>query len=235
MRVIALTTLPVAVALLIGPLVGAFILLGTELPVLPANLIGMTLSAALMPVVGIAITLLFFDLRVRERSRPRERTPPGSSSSLAVPRARDGDRIGRDRERDRHGRVSVARARAHRRSVSRGSRRRDHPAPAPGHVADLRDDRRPGRTAGVSVASDLLSLASVAAIPLLDGWIGLGVGALAALAVWERRSIRPGSRRARPCSPTPPGPPGSRSSGPTAFTKRPGASRSSSDRVSPAS
>jgi MFS family permease len=35
----------------------------------------------------------------------------------------------------------------------------------------------------VSVTSDLLSLLSVAAIPLLDGWIGLGVGWLAALAV----------------------------------------------------
>jgi MFS family permease len=35
----------------------------------------------------------------------------------------------------------------------------------------------------VSVASDLLSFLSVAAIPLLDGWIGLGVGWLAALAV----------------------------------------------------
>ena len=39
-----------------------------------------------------------------------------------------------------------------------------------------------GRRA-VSVASDLLSFLSVAAIPLLDGWIGLGVGWLAALAV----------------------------------------------------
>lgn len=39
-----------------------------------------------------------------------------------------------------------------------------------------------GRRA-VSVASDLLSLVSVAAIPVLDGWIGLGVGWLAALAV----------------------------------------------------
>jgi MFS family permease len=39
-----------------------------------------------------------------------------------------------------------------------------------------------GRRA-VSVASDLLSLVSVAAIPLLDGWTGLGVGWLAALAV----------------------------------------------------
>jgi MFS family permease len=39
-----------------------------------------------------------------------------------------------------------------------------------------------GRRA-VSVASDLLSLVSVAAIPLLDGWVGLGVASLAALAV----------------------------------------------------
>jgi MFS family permease len=39
-----------------------------------------------------------------------------------------------------------------------------------------------GRRA-VSVISDLLSLMSVAAIPLLDAWIGLGVGWLAALAV----------------------------------------------------
>jgi MFS family permease len=39
-----------------------------------------------------------------------------------------------------------------------------------------------GRRA-VSVTSDVLSLLSVAAIPLLDGWIGLGVWGLAALAV----------------------------------------------------
>jgi MFS family permease len=39
-----------------------------------------------------------------------------------------------------------------------------------------------GRRA-VSVTSDLLSLVSVAAIPLLDAWIGLGIGWLAALAV----------------------------------------------------
>ena len=44
-------------------------------------------------------------------------------------------------------------------------------------VADL-----VGRRA-VSVTSDLLSLMSVAAIPLLDAWIGLGIGWLAALAV----------------------------------------------------
>ena len=69
-RVSALTTLTVVLALLVGPLIGAFVLLGTQLPVLLANLIGMTISAAVMPVVGIAITLLFFDLRSRERESP---------------------------------------------------------------------------------------------------------------------------------------------------------------------
>jgi hypothetical protein len=66
-RVSALTMLAVGVGLLVGPLIGAFILLGTQVPVLLANLIGLTLTAALMPLIGIAITLLFFDLRTRER------------------------------------------------------------------------------------------------------------------------------------------------------------------------
>jgi hypothetical protein len=65
-RVSALTTLTVAAALFVGPLVGAVVLLETNLPVLLANLIGVGVSAALMPVVGIVITLLFLDLRVRE-------------------------------------------------------------------------------------------------------------------------------------------------------------------------
>ena len=69
-RVSALTMLTLALALLVGPLVGALILLGTELPVLLGNVIGMTVSAAVMPIVGITITLLFFDLRTRERESP---------------------------------------------------------------------------------------------------------------------------------------------------------------------
>jgi hypothetical protein len=66
-RVSALTTATVALALLVGPLVGAFVLLETQLPVFAANVIGVAISAALMPVVGIAITLLFLDLRSRAR------------------------------------------------------------------------------------------------------------------------------------------------------------------------
>jgi hypothetical protein len=64
-RVSALTTVTVGTALLIGPLVGALVLLRTELAVLPSNLIGVAVSAAVMPIVGIAITLLFLDLRAR--------------------------------------------------------------------------------------------------------------------------------------------------------------------------
>jgi hypothetical protein len=53
--------------LLVGPILGAVVLLNTHLPVLPANLIGVAVSAALMPLVGITITLMFLDLRARER------------------------------------------------------------------------------------------------------------------------------------------------------------------------
>ena len=66
-RVSALTTLTVAAALLVGPLVGAVVLLRTDLSVWPANLIGLAVSAALLPLVGIVVTLLFFDLRMRGR------------------------------------------------------------------------------------------------------------------------------------------------------------------------
>jgi hypothetical protein len=66
-RVAALTTVTLTAALLLGPLVGAFVLLGTQLEVLLANLIGVVVSAAVMPIVGITITLLYLDLRARER------------------------------------------------------------------------------------------------------------------------------------------------------------------------
>jgi len=70
-RVSALTTVTVALALVVGPLVGAFVLLETQLPVFPANVIGVTISAAVMPIVGITITLLFLDLRARGREDAR--------------------------------------------------------------------------------------------------------------------------------------------------------------------
>jgi hypothetical protein len=46
-------------------------LLETQVPVLPANLIGVAISAALMPFVGVTITLLFLDLRARGREAAR--------------------------------------------------------------------------------------------------------------------------------------------------------------------
>jgi hypothetical protein len=71
-RVSALMTVTVGLALLVGPLVGAFVLLETQLPVFPANVIGLAISAAVMPIVGITITLLFWDLRARGREHARE-------------------------------------------------------------------------------------------------------------------------------------------------------------------
>jgi len=70
-RVCLLMTLTIVAALLVGPLVGAFVLLETHLPVLAANLFGVAVSAAVMPFVGIVTTLLFLDLRARE-AEPRE-------------------------------------------------------------------------------------------------------------------------------------------------------------------
>jgi hypothetical protein len=71
-RVSVLTVSTVGAALLLGPFVGAVVLLETDLPILAANVIGMAVSAAVLPVAGIAITLLFLDLRVREREAAPE-------------------------------------------------------------------------------------------------------------------------------------------------------------------
>jgi hypothetical protein len=66
-RVSALTTLTIGVALLAGPLVGALILLNTDLSPLLSNGMGMAVTATVMPMAGIVLTLLFLDLRSRER------------------------------------------------------------------------------------------------------------------------------------------------------------------------
>jgi hypothetical protein len=55
----------VVVALLAGPLLGATLLLALDLSPLLANGIGALVTAGLMPIVGIVVTLLFLDLRSR--------------------------------------------------------------------------------------------------------------------------------------------------------------------------
>jgi hypothetical protein len=64
-RVTLLAGLTAAVGLLAGPLLGAALLIGTGLSPLAANGIGALVGAALMPLVGIVLTLLFLDLRSR--------------------------------------------------------------------------------------------------------------------------------------------------------------------------
>jgi hypothetical protein len=64
-RVSVLTGLVVLVALLAGPLLGAVLLLESNLSPPLANGVGVLVTAGLMPVVGIVLTLLFFDLRSR--------------------------------------------------------------------------------------------------------------------------------------------------------------------------
>jgi hypothetical protein len=64
-RVTVLGGLVVLVALLTGPLLGATLLLGADLSPLLANGLGALVTAGLMPLVGIVLTLLFLDLRSR--------------------------------------------------------------------------------------------------------------------------------------------------------------------------
>ncbi len=64
-RVLVLSGLVVLVVLLTGPLLGASLLLGADLSPLLANALGALVTAALMPLVGIVLTLLFLDLRSR--------------------------------------------------------------------------------------------------------------------------------------------------------------------------
>jgi hypothetical protein len=64
-RVLVLAGLVVLVVLLTGPLLGATLLLGADLSPLLANVLGALVTAGLMPLVGIVLTLLFLDLRSR--------------------------------------------------------------------------------------------------------------------------------------------------------------------------
>lgn len=64
-RASVLIALVVMLALLVGPLVGAVLLLGLGISPLLANGLGALVTAALMPLVGIVVTLLFLDLRSR--------------------------------------------------------------------------------------------------------------------------------------------------------------------------
>ena len=59
------------VALLLGPLLGALLLILTPIPFGVANLVSSFVYALAIPFVAIATTYLFFDLRVRERLEPR--------------------------------------------------------------------------------------------------------------------------------------------------------------------
>jgi hypothetical protein len=76
-RAATLTTLTIAAAILIGPLVGAAILLSTPIPFTVTNLIAMAVSAAVMPLAGITISLLFLDFRSREHEVAESELVPG--------------------------------------------------------------------------------------------------------------------------------------------------------------
>ena len=91
-----------------------------------------------------------------------------------------------------------------------------------GTLVDILGRRR------VSVASDVLSLLSVAAIPILSGLVGLSFALLAVLAVIGAFFDPAGTPRASRCCPRPPVPRFCHSSARTGCTRRSGASPISS-------
>ena len=118
----------IAVALLVGPIVGAVVLLRTDLPVLLANLIGVAFSAAVLPLVGITITLLF----------PRPPCPRGRGSARRRRRARPG---GPTSCRLHHGQcVGVLRGQG-RETGHGGDRDRGRPGEHPAEVAAADEDQ----------------------------------------------------------------------------------------------
>jgi hypothetical protein len=70
LRVASITLVVTSIGLLLGPLVGALLLLATSLPFTVVNLVAGIVYAVVMPFVAIATTYLYFDLRVRERVAP---------------------------------------------------------------------------------------------------------------------------------------------------------------------
>jgi hypothetical protein len=89
LRVGLLTSIVFGCVLLIGPLVGATLLLLTGLPFAVNNLIALAISSAALPVGAVVITLLFFDLRVRAleaTSEHRGRTAPTTAPRHPQPR-----------------------------------------------------------------------------------------------------------------------------------------------------
>jgi hypothetical protein len=68
---VASITAAVALVLLLGPLVGALLLLVSSASFAVVNVVAGLVYAAVMPFVAIATTYLYFDLRVRDELEPR--------------------------------------------------------------------------------------------------------------------------------------------------------------------
>jgi hypothetical protein len=80
-RVLAISALVNVTAFLLGPIAGVPVLFLTSSPLGFMNLISSLVYAVVVPYAGIAIALLFFDLRCRQAGAEPARPP----DSTAVP------------------------------------------------------------------------------------------------------------------------------------------------------
>jgi hypothetical protein len=72
LRVASITLGVTSLALLLGPFLGALLLLVTDFSFALVNIVAGVVYAIVMPFVAIATTYLYFDLLVREQLAPRE-------------------------------------------------------------------------------------------------------------------------------------------------------------------
>jgi ABC-type multidrug transport system fused ATPase/permease subunit len=81
-RVFAITALVNVTAFLLGPIVGVAVLFLTSSSLAVIDIIGSLVYAVVMPYAGIAIALLFYDLR-----RRHQEAPAVSPTAIAAPTA----------------------------------------------------------------------------------------------------------------------------------------------------
>jgi uncharacterized membrane protein YciS (DUF1049 family) len=71
-RVASLVGIGLVLALAIGPLIGALLIILTQAPFVLLNIVAGIVYALAMPFVAITTTYLYFDARVRSELEPRK-------------------------------------------------------------------------------------------------------------------------------------------------------------------
>jgi hypothetical protein len=72
LKVASLVVAGGGLVLLLGPLIGALLILATDAPFWLVNVIAAVIYAVTMPVVALTTAYVYFDCRVRDELRPEE-------------------------------------------------------------------------------------------------------------------------------------------------------------------